>query len=242
MPPIKAVLFDLDDTLWPIVPVIMRAEVILFDWLGTHAPGVVQQVTIDSLRARRAALMATNPRYAFDLSSLRHAALTEVFISSGEDTAKVDHAMAVFTKARNAVELFDDVQPALARLTRRFTLGSISNGAADLETIGLAHHFRISVAAHRFGRAKPDPAIFHTACDALGIAPAEAAYVGDDPLLDVEGAQKAGLRGIWINRSGADSNRVLPEHIRPDAICTTLYELEHWLSERIMSVSPPSAR
>ncbi|MES2536617.1 MAG: HAD family hydrolase [Pseudomonadota bacterium] len=229
MLPIKAILFDLDDTLWPIVPVIVRAETILFDWLRAHAPRVAQQVSIESLRARRVALMASEPRYALDLSLLRHTTLTEVFISSGEDSAKVDHAMAVFTRARNAVELFDDVQPALVRLTRQFTLGSISNGAADLEAIGLAHHFQISVAAHRFGRAKPDPSIFHSACDALGIRPAQAVYVGDDPLLDVEGAQKAGLRGVWINRAGTEPQRALPAHVVPDAICANLFELERWL-------------
>jgi putative hydrolase of the HAD superfamily len=37
-PAVKAVLFDLDDTLWPIVPVIARAEQLLFDWLRQNAP------------------------------------------------------------------------------------------------------------------------------------------------------------------------------------------------------------
>jgi len=66
------------------------------------------------------------------------------------------------------------------------------------------------------------------ACEALEVRPIEAVYVGDDPLLDVEGAQKAGLRAVWINRF----ERMLPAHIRPDATCTTLYELEQWLSRR----------
>ena len=68
--------------------------------------------------------------------------------------------------------------------------------------------------------------IFHTACEALGVAPAEAVYVGDDLTLDVDGAQKAGMRGVWMNRF----ERNLPEHIRPDAVCTTLHELDHWLT------------
>jgi putative hydrolase of the HAD superfamily len=229
MVPIKAILFDLDDTLWPIVPVIERAETILFDWLATHAPGVVQRFTIEDMRARRMVLMATESRLAMDLRALRHAALTEAFILCGEDPVNVDQAMAVFSKARNNVTIYHDVQPSLTRLAGRVMLGSVSNGVADLEAIGLAHHFKVSVAAHRFGCAKPDAAIFHTACDALGVAPAEAAYVGDDPVVDVEGAQKAGLRGIWINRCGVEPGRALPDHIHPDAICTTLVELEQWV-------------
>lgn len=233
-PPIKAVLFDLDDTLWPIVPVIKRAETVLYDWLLAHAPGVARQYTIDSLRARRMELMAANPRYRIDLWALRHAALTEAFATAGEDAAKVDLAMAIFSAARNAVTPFEDVLPTLARLSGLVKVGSISNGAADLEVIGLAQHFHASIAAHQLGCAKPDAAIFHAACDALGVLPAEAVYVGDDPELDVEGAQRAGLRGIWMNRAGLESVRALPGHIQPDAICATLYELDHWLTARII--------
>ena len=225
---IKAVLFDLDDTLWPIVPVIIRAEAVLYEWLQTHAPAVAQQCSIDSLRARRRELMAANPRFQVDLWSLRHAALTEAFVAGGEDVAKVEHAMTVFSEARNAVTPYDDVVPALQRLTGRVAIGSISNGSANLAAIGLAHHFSVSLAAHELGSAKPDPAIFLAACEALEVRPIEAVYVGDDPLLDVEGAQKAGLRAVWINRF----ERMLPAHIRPDATCTTLYELEQWLSRR----------
>lgn len=225
MSPIKAVLFDLDDTLWPIVPLIVHAEKTLYAWMAHQAPGVVRQFTIESLRARRSALMLENPNFQIDLWALRHAGLTEAFIASGENAALVDGAMAVFAKARNEVALFADVVPALERLGTSFRLGTISNGFADLHTIGLNHHFRVSLAAHRFGLAKPDSAIFHAACDALGVAPAEAVYVGDDLALDVEGAQKAGMRAVWMNRF----DRTAPAAICPDGTCASLDELEEWL-------------
>lgn len=228
--PVKAILFDLDDTLWPIAPVIRRAEIELFDWLMTHAPAVTHLHSIESLRARRLALMKENPYYKIDLWSLRHAALTEAFLAAGEDTARVDQAMETFTTARNQVEPFEDVLPALERLGRHVTLGSISNGFADLETIGLAHHFKVSIAAHQIGCAKPDSTIFLAGCTALGVNPAEAVYVGDDLELDVEGAQKAGLRAVWMNRF----ERSAPPHINPDLTCTTLHELDQWLSRRII--------
>lgn len=232
---IKAVIFDLDDTLWPIVPVIVRAEAIMFDWLAAHAPRVAQQFTIDELRKRRLALLAEKPHYAIDLRALRHAALCEAFASCGEDAAKVDHAMAVFTEARNSVTPFEDVHPTLASLHSRVRLGSVSNGVADLDAIGMAHYFQASIAAHSFGSAKPDPAIFHAACEALGVAPREAVYIGDDPVLDVEGAQQAGLLAVWMNRSALQPRRILPDHIEPDAVCTTLYELDEWLTGRIIN-------
>lgn len=226
---IKAVLFDLDDTLWPIVPVIARAELLLFDWLREHAPAVTRQFTIDSLRQQRLDLVASNPVFKFDLWQLRHAALTIAFNSVGEDAGKVDAAMAVFSEARHAVRPFDDVEPVLDRLRqhRRLLLGTVSNGFADLGKIGLAQHFQTSIAAHSFGCAKPDPAIFHAACAALNVAPAETVYAGDDPLLDVVGAQQAGLHAVWINRF----DRVLPAGISAQANCTSLHELEAWLGQ-----------
>lgn len=228
---IKAVLFDLDDTLWPIVPAIDRAERILHDWLERHAPAVAREVTIAGMRARRQALMASDPIYQIDLRKLRAAVLHEAFVAHGEDPAGVEHAMAVFSRARNEVELFPDVLPALDRLRDRYALGSVSNGVADLQSIGLAHLFEVSVAAHQLGCAKPDPAIFLRACAALKVAPEHALYVGDDPLLDVQGAQGAGLRAVWLER-GLRPGRVLPGHVEPDAVCRDLHELLAWLDGR----------
>lgn len=233
MTPIKAVLFDLDDTLWPIVPVIKQAEVILHDWLAEHAPAVAQRFSIEELRAHRMQLMEANPRFRYDLHALRHTGLKYAFLAAGEDIEKIDHAMKVFAAARNRVTLFEDVLPTLAHLSSRVKVGSVSNGAADLEIIGLAHHFHVSIAAHQMGCAKPDAAIFHAACDALAVAPEETVYVGDDPVLDVEGAQNAGLRAVWMNRIELGAARSMPDHIRPDAICATLHELDAWLASHI---------
>jgi HAD superfamily hydrolase (TIGR01509 family) len=232
--PIRAVLFDLDDTLWPIVPTLVAAEKLLHEWLQLHAPSVAAAHSIESLRERRQALMASDARYRIDLMALRAAVMAEVFEACGEDPAKIAAGMALFGAARNRVTPFDDVLPALARLGGKVLLGSISNGAADLAAIGMAQHFRISVAARDFGSAKPDPEIFRHACRALGVAPAEAVYVGDDPLLDVMGAQRAGMRTVWINRFG----RALPPEIRPDAVCTTLDQLEAWLGLACAAMTP----
>lgn len=226
---IKAVLFDLDDTLWPIVPVIQRAENLMYDWLQRHVPGVAQRVSIDGMRQRRQELMHTDPVYQLDLRRLRQAVLTEAFRDAGEDETLVEHAMAVFSKARNEVELYEDVRPVLGRLKARHRLGTISNGVSDLETIGLAHLFDTSVAAWHFGCAKPDPAIFAAACDVLQVTPSEALYVGDDLLLDVQGAQRAGMRAVWLRRP--DLGPVVPVDaaVQPDLICASLNELEQWL-------------
>ena len=229
----KAVLFDLDDTLWPIGPVIVQAEITLHAWLAQHAPGVAQKFSIDTLRQHRLDLLARQPELRLDLGALRRAGLLSAFEQAGEDRAKVELAMAHFFAARNAVTPYADVLPGLRHLKDRMLIGTISNGNADLEAIGLAHHFKVSLAASQFGSAKPDAAIFHEACRALGVAPHEAVYVGDDLLLDVAGAQRAGLRAVWLRREGAAAQADMNiREIRPDAICATLAELLEWLARQ----------
>ena len=226
---IRALLFDLDDTLWPITPVIVQAEQVLFTWIAAHAPRVAASYSIDMMRQQRTQLMQARPELAIDLQALRYQALLDTFLRCDEDPALVTAAMQVFNQARNQVQLFDDVAHCLPHLAKLVKLGSLTNGAADLEAIGLAHHFEISLSAHKIGKAKPDPHVFLLACEALKLQPEQVAYIGDDLRLDVEGAQKAGLTGLWLNRQNQQAPAELG-HIQPDAMFTNLHDLVGWLT------------
>ncbi len=50
----KAVCFDLDNTLWDVLPVIMRAEQVMYDFLGQRYPRVVAAMSIEAMREARA--------------------------------------------------------------------------------------------------------------------------------------------------------------------------------------------
>ena len=106
----------------------------------------------------------------------------------------------LFRSARNEVDLFADVRPALERLRSRYRLATLSNGNADLGRIGLADFFVLSLNARQIGVGKPHPRCFERLASELRLAPAEIVYVGDDPVLDVEASRAAGLRSAWINR------------------------------------------
>jgi len=226
---IQAVLLDLDDTLWPAGPLIMRAELALYQWMSVHVPKVVKRYSMEQLRLQRKALAKTHPKFSYDLWSLRHTMLLQVFKKCGENPDLADQAMQVFADARNQVELFDDVLPAFEALQGKVMMGTISNGFANLQAIGLAHHFQISLAAHSFGCAKPDSRIFHSACDALNLAPQQVLYVGDDLFLDVYGARKAGLKAVWLNRNRISPADTAHKHIEPDATITSLSEITQFL-------------
>ncbi|HBZ05067.1 MAG TPA: hydrolase, partial [Massilia sp.] len=102
--------------MWPIAPVILQAEQILFAWLAANAPRVAERFTIDSLRQARLELLAQRPELQLDLGALRRVGLEAAFEQVGEDLSKVELAMTEFFAARNAVVPYDDVLPGLSGL------------------------------------------------------------------------------------------------------------------------------
>jgi putative hydrolase of the HAD superfamily len=93
---------------------------------------------------------------------------------------------------------------------------------ASLIRRGLAPFFTVQVYSSAAGVAKPHPAIFRTALDALGVGPADAAYVGDRLSADVGGAQAAGMKGILIE---VGHRNEMHADITPDARIRELREL-----------------
>jgi putative hydrolase of the HAD superfamily len=71
-----------------------------------------------------------------------------------------------------------------------------------LASLGITQRVDAIVHSSLAGSAKPDPAIFRAALARLGVAPADALHVGDDPLDDVAGARGAGLRAALVDRRG----------------------------------------
>lgn len=71
-----------------------------------------------------------------------------------------------------------------------------------LASLGLLECFDHTVFSDEAGIRKPDPAIFLAALGVVGGEPATTVHVGDDPVLDVQGAQAAGLRTIQVVAGG----------------------------------------
>ena len=218
---IRALTLDLDDTLWPIEPVMARAEQRLDAWLREHCPPVATQFPVAAMRVLRDRIAAENPHLAHDFTSQRLLCLRAALAPHGFGETHVEAAFAEFYAARNEVECYGDALPALERLAARFPLVSLSNGNADLARIGLERFFRFSITSRAFGKAKPAAEIFHAACAGLELPPDEVLHVGDDVLVDVVGASAAGLRSAWINRDG----RIWEHATRPDLIVRDLDEL-----------------
>jgi putative hydrolase of the HAD superfamily len=107
---------------------------------------------------------------------------------------------------RERMRLFPETRACLERWHRAgVPLGLVTNGDATqqrykIERWDLARFFRVVVIEGEFGVGKPDAAVYRHALDSLGAAPNDALMIGDNLDFDVDGAQRFGLRGVWIDR------------------------------------------
>lgn len=122
--------------------------------------------------------------------------LEEVFASLFEHFARPD-----------AWRLFADVRPTLERLGERgLALAVVSNFDSRLHGVlaglGLAAAFDAVILSSECGFAKPDAGIFAAALRAVRAAPEVALHVGDSVARDVDGARRAGIAALRLERAG----------------------------------------
>lgn len=226
---ISIIAFDLDDTLWPCLPTIEHAEETLYAWLQDHFPRITEQYSREAMLERRKRFTRDNPEFAVNLSLMRQEFLRLLAFESGYNAdVVVERGYEVFFHARQQVSFYDDVFPCMERLKQHYRLGSISNGNASVEHVGLGHLFEHSVSAADINVAKPDSRIFHKLAEHFGASLQNILYVGDHPHYDVIAPQQAGMHAAWINRENTNWPAELPE---PEFQVTDLHELEELLSK-----------
>jgi putative hydrolase of the HAD superfamily len=247
---IKAVLFDLGDTLWhfPNMPphIFVREETmrrvsgLLRRW-GIKPEGDLMFLPRN---IRFAVERETERAYRTDCVSPHYptlcrevAARMGLSISAGQAEELWDAwnlGGQFFGRA-----LFPDVLDTLRWLQERgFKLGAVTDRAfggprflAELEEYGLDGYFQAVTISSNVGYMKPHPKIFQHALDALAVEAAETMMVGDSLHCDVGGAKALGMVAVWKRpplgeptEFGTDKVDVVGE-IAPDYIIDNLWEL-----------------
>jgi putative hydrolase of the HAD superfamily len=106
----------------------------------------------------------------------------------------------------NYVSIDDNAKSALQELHRTYRLGIVSNFAIPecvtrlLDQQGLLELFEVIVVSAAVNKRKPHPEIFQIALQKLKLNPTEAAFVGDTVEADIQGAQEAGMKTVYIER------------------------------------------
>jgi len=224
---IRAVSFDLDDTLWDCAPAILHAEETLLAWLAQHHPQLVANHTQDTLSELRASIYDTHPHLVTDVTMMRKAMLKLLFEQNENAEQLAEQAFAVFFKARSEVTLYEGTHEMLGALQSDYKVAAITNGNASLQLIGLADYFDDIQSASLTNPPKPASNMFAACCTNLGIAAHELLHVGDNPQADVVGGHNAGVKTVWFNRADAS----WPEGLsRADFEVKSLPELQQLLA------------
>jgi putative hydrolase of the HAD superfamily len=225
---VRGVLFDVDDTL---VDHSGAQQVAIVDYLA----GLGLDHDASAVRRWRAAEERHFGRHLMGeltFQGQRRARVREMLAPHGGevlDDAAADAWFAGFaTHFEAAWTTYDDVAAALDMVASlHLVVGIVTNVGADrqrrkLEMVGLGGRFDVVVGLDTLGFGKPDPRVFHHACELLGTQPCDTVFVGDRLDHDAVGARNAGLRAVWLDRSGALRADV------PDGVTrvTSLAELE----------------
>lgn len=115
--------------------------------------------------------------------------------------------------------LMDQAAEILQALKSGYRLGLITNGKTEIQygkidRLGIRDLFECILVSEEVGVKKPDPRIFELALDRLRLRPDECVYVGDHPRNDIEGAGRVGMRTVWIkvNQPWIPDLTVRPDH------------------------------
>jgi len=219
---IKCITFDLDDTLWACSPVLIKAEKACYDWFSQYYPKITTTYNESQLFESRQQYMQTHPEQMFNFTASRLNWLAQLADEFHYPLHMVEDAFQVFWLVRNQVTLFEDALESLDQLSANFSLGTISNGNADVNHIGIGSYFDFNVNVIDAGVAKPEPAIFQYAIQLAGYPANEILHIGDHPQCDVLGALNAGLHAIWYNPTQDE----WLENKQPTAIIQQLKQIE----------------
>ena len=206
---IKVITFDLDDTLWDVRPALVAAERAQNDYLEKHFPWALRDHSDDSLMALKRSVLAADPALKHNISLFRQTFLQQLLLQAGiaeqEANSGSQEAFAAFLRKRNAVALYPTAEPMLRALADQYTLGTLTNGNADVWQTPIGKYFSFAFRAEEVGAAKPEPNLFLKALEYTGTTPDQLLHVGDSHEHDVKGARGVGARAVWFAPSGEDN-------------------------------------
>lgn len=217
---VRALLFDLDDTLFDRTAALRRWAVSQLGEVDGEAFAWIEEL---DLRGRR-------PRLHFA------AGMVERF---GLQRTVAGLAAAFPSELAARVEPEPGVRPAIERLAAQARIAVVTNGGAaqrdKLARAGLAHVIRDVFVSSELGVAKPAPAIFEQALAWTGVAASECVFVGDDPTNDLAPAAALGMATAWLPRAPWPAE--LP--MSPTYTIASIGALSHRILQPVFAVPAP---
>ncbi|HCS26117.1 MAG TPA: hypothetical protein DIW43_01605 [Spongiibacteraceae bacterium] len=221
---LKLITLDLDDTLWPVEPVLIEAEGSFYHYLSEQEPELFAQISPEDIRSHRLALFEQHPEFQHNVSLWRRESLRQLLathLSAERAEQLANSAFSVFIQARQGVTLFEDAETILEQLAAQYMLIALTNGNADIERMPVGRLFTAAIRAEDIGVSKPAPDMFIKALEIARCRAEECLHIGDDPYYDIAPARALGMHSLRAAITGkvpADDNsfshwRELPARI-----------------------------
>jgi putative hydrolase of the HAD superfamily len=216
-----AVVFDMDDTLYPERDYARSGFRAVAAWAEAHLgiPARLGFVELNDL------FEAGIRGGTFDRWLLAHGIHPQEWIHP---------LVSVYRKHTPALTPFPEVRQVLKALGGRYKLGLLSDGYLEtqrlkLDALDLARCFDAIVFSDQWGREawKPSVRPFLAILKELNLAPNRVVYVADNPRKDFVGPKRLGMPSMWLRWSGGEYTGLEPptrDHA-PDATIACLDQL-----------------
>jgi len=223
----QAIVFDLDDTLYPERDYVLSGFRAVAGWaeqnLGIPSARGLEELTEMFEQGVR--------RETFNLWLARNGV---------SPARRVPELVRVYREHEPELSPFAEVREVIERLRRRYRLGLVSDGYLGVQrrkwkALGLEDHFDEAVFSDEFGREnwKPSTRPFEAVLGRLGVEAQKAVYVADNPAKDFYGARRVGMFTARVRRPGGEYSSVEPKTLAhaPHVTLDRLTALEEKLSE-----------
>ncbi len=147
---------------------------------------------------------SNSPYLRLTTEERRRGRVREIFSNPLSDKEADTRFQVYLDTYESSWKLFPDSIPCLRSLKGR-PLGLITNGEKEqhrskIQKTDLGAYFSTVIISWEVGCSKPERAIFELAAKQAGVPLTDCVYIGDRLETDARGSQKAGMKGIWLNR------------------------------------------
>ncbi len=223
---IQAVIFDLDNTLYPHRQYVEGAFLAMAQWIA-------QRVDADAASVRDH-MLETWEDHSQRYDSYYRRILDRYALAGDENEAELRR---IYHSQKPSLTPFQGAADLLKRLAVDYRLGLLTDGWAPtqrrkLAALDLAAHFHAIVFTGDLGREyyKPHSRGYRMVLNQLDAEPEQAVFVGDNPETDIRGARDLGL---WTIRILQGEYREMPDaaDAPPHRVCRELSELAEQLAD-----------
>ncbi|MFQ6127227.1 MAG: HAD family hydrolase [Candidatus Heimdallarchaeota archaeon] len=228
---IKAIFFDLDNTLYDYNSSSEYSKNKVFSYLLNRYPHLKQEDILSSYEKIIQEAVEEEVKGIYDAWD-RQKRFSKLLLSLGlKDDELSKKLVTIFAEARaESSKPYPEAHDVLSKLREKYVLGIITNGPSvyqreEISLLKLESYFSHILIAEEVGFRKPAKEIFQMALKKVACHPEEAVMVGNNPREDIKTAKKLGMGTVLLDPKNRFAKEDLVLEERPDYLIRKFAEL-----------------